>query len=99
MERVLKWALPVLLLGNLILVGSGMLAAQTVLLVGAVAEGLLLLVGGRQIWLAVRRYRRDRAAGLDLEAALEEGLTVFLPGPPPGWRRWSRGSGSPWFVG
>ena len=81
MERWLKWALPVLLLGNLLLVGSGVLEAQTALLAGVVAEGLLLVVGGRQIWVAVRRYRRDRAAGLDLEAALEEGLAVFLPRP------------------
>jgi hypothetical protein len=57
------------------------LAAQTALVVGAVAEVLLLVVGGRQIWVAVRRYRRDRAAGLDLEAALEEGMAVFLPRP------------------
>lgn len=81
MERLFKWALPVLLLGNLALVGSGVLEAQTALLVGVVAEGLLLVVGGRQIWVAVRRYRQDRAAGLDLEAALEEGLAVFLPRP------------------
>jgi hypothetical protein len=81
MERVLKWVLPLLLLGNLILVGSGVLEAQTALLVGAVAEGALLLVAGRQIWVAVRRYRQDRAAGLDLETALEEGMAVFLPRP------------------
>ena len=81
MKRRLKWALPVLLLGNIVLVWSGVLPAQTALIVGAVAEGLLLIVGGRQIWMAVRRYRGDRAAGLDLEAALEEGLTVFLPRP------------------
>lgn len=81
MERLLKWALPVLLLGNIALVASGVLEAQTALLLGVVAEGLLLVVGGRQIWVAVRRYRRDRAAGLDLEAALEEGLAVVLPRP------------------
>jgi hypothetical protein len=81
MERLLKWALPGLLLGNLALVGSGVLEAQTALLAGIIAEGLLLVVGGRQIWVAVRRYRQDRAAGLDLEAALEEGMAVFLPRP------------------
>ncbi len=81
MERWLKWALPVLVLGNIVLVGSGVLEARAALLVGVVAEGLLLVVGGRQIWVAVRRYRQDRAAGLDLEAALEEGLTAFLPRP------------------
>lgn len=81
MERWAKWALPVLVLGNIALAVSGVLEARTALLVGVVAEGLLLLVGGRQIWVAVRRYRQDRAAGLDLEAALEEGLTAFLPRP------------------
>lgn len=81
MERLLRWALPVLLLGNLALVGSGVLEAQTALVAGVVAEGLLLVIGGRQIWVAVRRYRQDRAAGLDLEAALEEGMAVFLPRP------------------
>src|SRR3712207_7398712 len=44
-------------------------------------EALALAVAGRQVVLAVRRYRRDRAAGLDLWAALEDGLAVLLPRP------------------
>ena len=51
----------------------------TIVLIGL--EALVLAVAGRQVVLAVRGYRRDRTAGLDVWAALEDGLAVLLPRP------------------
>ncbi len=53
--------------------------AATIVLIGL--EALALAVAGRQVVLAVRGYRRDRTAGLDVWAALEDGLAVLLPRP------------------
>jgi hypothetical protein len=53
--------------------------AATIALAGL--EALVLAVAGRQVVLAVRGYRRDRTAGLDVWAALEAGLAVLLPRP------------------
>jgi len=79
MERLLKWSLPVLIVVNVGLVWSGVLEAGTALLLGVTLELLVLLVALRQVVVAARRYRRDRAAGLDVEAALEDGLAVIFP--------------------
>jgi hypothetical protein len=79
MERVLKWSLPALILVNVALVWSGVLEAGTAILVGAAIELLVALVAVRQVVVAIRRYRRDRAAGLDIETAVEDGIAVIFP--------------------
>src|SRR3954451_17706968 len=79
MERLLRLFLPLLVLANVALVWSGALQAGEVILVGAAVELALLVVASRQVFVAAGRYRRDRAAGRDLEWALEDGLAVLLP--------------------
>ncbi|HEX9987594.1 MAG TPA: hypothetical protein VGE45_03845 [Chloroflexia bacterium] len=79
MERTLKWSLPLLVLVNVALVWSGVLEAGTAILVGAAIELLVALIAMRQVVIAIRRYRRDRAAGLDIETAVEDGIAVIFP--------------------
>ncbi|HYO50485.1 MAG TPA: hypothetical protein VEW94_11605 [Chloroflexia bacterium] len=79
MERVLKWSLPALILVNVTLVWSGVLEAGTAIMVGATIELLVALIAMRQVVVAIRRYHRDRAAGLDIETAVEDGIAVIFP--------------------
>ena len=81
LERVLKWLLPVLIVVEIILVWTGWLDLGTAIGVTLAIEVLLVVVAGRQLFVAVRRYRRQRTAGLDVWTALEDGLTVLLPRP------------------
>ena len=81
LERVLKWLLPVLIVVEIILVWTGWLDLGTAIGVTLAIEVLLVVVAGRQLFVAVRRYRRQRTAGLGVWAALEDGLTVLLPRP------------------
>ena len=81
MKRLSRWFLPLLGIGQLLLARAGMLNGRRALLVGAVLEVLLLVVGVRQVLIARHAYRRERAAGLDVWAALEDGLAVLMPRP------------------
>ena len=81
MKRMLKWLLPALVVAEIALVWGHVLDAGTALLVGGGIELLLLLVVAGEIGLMVRDYRRNRAAGLNVEAAVVEGLSVLLPRP------------------
>ena len=81
LERALKWLLPVLIVVEIVLVWTGWLDLGTAIGVTLAIEVLLVLVAGRQLFVVVRRYRRQRTAGLDVWAALEDGLTVLLPRP------------------
>jgi len=79
MKSALKWLLPVLILAEVALVWSGLLDVGDAVLVLAGIEILIVLTGIGGIILFARRYRRGRSAGLDLWAALEDGLAVLLP--------------------
>lgn len=79
MKRLLKWLLPALLLADVGLVRLDLLDLRDAVLLLIAVEAPLLLVGGYQLLSAFRRYRRDRSSGLDAWAALEDGLTVFMP--------------------
>jgi hypothetical protein len=79
MRRLLRWLLPALGVGQLLLLRTGILDGRSALVVGALLEGLILALAGRQLLSAWRAYRRERAAGLDVWAALEDGLAVLMP--------------------
>ena len=79
MKRALKWLLPALILAEGVLVWSGLLELGDAVLMVVGIEVLLLVTAAGEVALVVRRYRRGRAAGLDLWAALEEGLALLLP--------------------
>lgn len=79
MERALKWLLPLLIVVEFVLVRAGWLDAGSAVMLAVGVEVLLVLVAGRQVIVAVRRYRSGRTAGLDGWAALEDGLSVLLP--------------------
>ena len=81
MKRLLKWLLPVLILAEVALVRLNVLDLRGAILMVVGLEILLLLVGWYQVLHAVRRYRRNRSSGLDVWAALEDGLTIMLPRP------------------
>jgi hypothetical protein len=79
MERAIKWLMLILIIAEIVLVRAGLLDVSTAIGVVVGIEALLLIVAGRQIIVAVRRYRQGRAAGLNLRIAIEDGLTVLLP--------------------
>ncbi len=79
LQQGLKWALPLLIAAEIALTVGGVVPPQVAAGIAVGVESVLLLVGGWQLARAVRRYRRDRAAGLEVWAALEEGAAVFVP--------------------
>lgn len=81
MDRFFKVALPLVLLVDIALAVSGVLDPGLALIVGLSLEAVALAFGARQVVAMVLHYRRGRAAGLDVEAALEDGLAVILPRP------------------
>jgi hypothetical protein len=80
-DRFFKIALPLVLLVDLALALSGALDPATALGVGLALELVALAFAARQIAAMTLHYRRGRAAGLDVEAAIEDGLTVLFPRP------------------
>ncbi len=78
-QQGLKWLLPLLIVAEIALAVGGVVRPQVAAGIAVGVEGALLLVGGWQIARAVRRFRRDRAAGLEVWAALEEGAAVLVP--------------------
>ena len=107
--RLLKLLLPALVLGEVALIRLQLIDISSAIWAVVVLETALLLVGGRQVLVAWRRYRAGRAGGLDAWAALEDGFAVMFPRPvarvlalePRVWwslalwvsRRWRPGTG------
>jgi hypothetical protein len=81
MDRFFKIALPLILLVDIAFALSGVLDPGTALTVGLTLELVALAFGARQVIAMVLHYRRGRSAGLDVEAAIEDGLTVIFPRP------------------
>lgn len=79
MQRYLKYALLALLVGNIALAWSGVIDMQAGLAIGLLLELLLLCLAISGLVMAVRTYRRDRSAGLDVAQAVENGLAILLP--------------------
>jgi hypothetical protein len=79
-ERLFKWLTLAVIVANIALVRTGVLGLGEAVGVGVAIEALLLLLGGRQLIVAVRRYRHDRARGFDAWDALTEGWSLVLPG-------------------
>ena len=79
MKRAFKWATLILILAEAALVRFNLLDIRTAIGIVVGVELLLLLVALRQVFVAVKTYRRDRSSGLDAGTALENGLEVFLP--------------------
>lgn len=79
MTHFSKWLLLALVVAEVILVRAGIL--DTVSAIGIIVgiEFLLLIVAGRQVFFAFRRFHRDRTLGLDVWAALEDGFAELLP--------------------
>lgn len=78
-ERVTKWAMPILIVAEIVMVRSGMLNLQAAVGMVVGIESLLALVAGAQVFRMLRRYRRDRAAKLDAWSALEASFAELLP--------------------
>ncbi len=81
MRHVRRWLLPTLGVGQLLLLRAGIVDGHGALLAGALLEAAILLLAGRQLLAAWRAYRRERAAGLDVWGALEDGLAILMPRP------------------
>ncbi len=79
MKRALKVLVPLVVLAEVILVWSGVMDLGDAVLVVAGLEALLFLVGLGGLVLVVRRYRKEREAGLEPWRALEDGLSLVLP--------------------
>ncbi|MDQ2806207.1 MAG: hypothetical protein M3Z04_04695 [Chloroflexota bacterium] len=76
---MLKWLFPLVLITDIVLVWAQVLDTRTALIVGGTLEVLAFLLGLRAVGAALLAYRRNRAAGLHMEAALEDGLTILFP--------------------
>ena len=79
MRRALKWIVPLVVFVEVVLVWSGAMELRDAVLVVAGLEALLFLIGLGGLALVVRRYRKERKAGLDPWRALEDGLSLVLP--------------------
>ena len=79
LERALKWLLPALAAAEIALVRFDLLSIQNAVVVVAAIEVLLFLLGARQVFIAIRNYRRGRTSGLDAWSALEDGVSAVLP--------------------
>jgi hypothetical protein len=80
-RRALKWLLPALVAVEAFLVWSGRLSLGEAVVVLVIFEALLIPLSLGALFLAARRYRRERAAGIDSWAAFEGGLSLVLPRP------------------
>lgn len=76
MKRLLKMVIPLVVLFEVVLVLAGIVDPGDALIVVASIEALLGIGG---VILVVKRYRRERRAGLDPLGALEDGLSLVLP--------------------
>jgi len=79
MKRASKVLVPLVVLTEAILVWSGVMDLGGAVLVVAGLEALLFLVGLGGLVLVVRRFRKERRAGLEPWRALEDGLSLMLP--------------------
>jgi hypothetical protein len=79
MKHALKILMPLVVLTEVILVWSGVMDLGDAVLVVAGLEALVFLVGFGGLVLVVRRYRKERKAGLEPWRALEDGLSLVLP--------------------
>lgn len=79
MKRALKVLVPLVVLVEAVLVLSGAMELGNAVLVVAGIEALLMLIGIGGVILIIRRYRRERKAGLDPLRALEDALSLALP--------------------
>lgn len=79
MKRYLKLVVPLVVLIEVALVWSGVMELGDAVLVVAALEALLMLIGIGGVILVVKRYRRERKAGIDILGALEDGLSLALP--------------------
>jgi hypothetical protein len=80
MKRTVKMVSLVLITAGAFLVWSGTMKLSNAILLVVALEALLALAGIGGVLLVVRRYRRGRKEGLDVWAALENGLALVLPG-------------------
>ena len=81
MKRFGKWLLPILVLLNIVLVRANIFAVRDAIILTIALEGLLSLIGARQLFVTWRSYRRDRRADFAPGAALERAFTTVLPQP------------------
>lgn len=79
MKNVGKWLLPLLVLVNFGLVRANIFDLRDAVALTVALEGLLWIVGGRQLFVAWRRYRHERDAERSVDAALEQALATVLP--------------------
>lgn len=79
MKRALKIVVPLVVLVETVPVLSGVMELGDAVIVVAGIEALLMLAGIGGMILVVKRYRRERKAGLDPLRALEDGLSLVLP--------------------
>ena len=81
MKRIVKWLLPALVVAEAALMWFDLLDLRNAVLIVVGLEALLIFLGVGAVVFVARRYRRERAAGLDFWTALEEGLGLIMPRP------------------
>ena len=81
MRRAARLAVPVLLLASgALALQADLLEAREALLVAVALEALLLAAGAGGMLLVLRRFRERRAKGVERWRALEEALSLVMPG-------------------
>ncbi|MGI2336643.1 MAG: hypothetical protein ACRKGH_08420 [Dehalogenimonas sp.] len=79
MSTIFKWALPLLIIGQLILFSLDILTLSTLILVSVIFEVLFALIAIRQFLFSVKVYSANRRQGSDKWTAVETSLEVFMP--------------------
>jgi len=79
MKRFGKWLLPLLVLLNIVLVRANIFDVRDAIVVTVALEGLLWLVGARQVFIAWRCFRHERNAEHEASTAFASALGTFLP--------------------
>lgn len=78
-RRVGPWATPTLVVVEVILVWSGLLALRTAVAVGVSLEVLLSVTVASRIFAGAREFRTVRDGGADVWQAAEESLALLVP--------------------
>lgn len=78
-RRIGPWATPVLVAVEAILVWSGLLSFRTAVAAAVGLEALLWVTAISRAVVGARRFRADRAAGVDAWVAAENALAAIIP--------------------
>ena len=79
MAKIFKWALPILIIIQIILVSFNLLSLSTMIMVSVFFEVLVLLIATRQFLSSAKVFSANRRQGQDKWTSFENSLEVITP--------------------